>query len=153
MRVRGVHSDPVSREHVRGDARIPAVRVAMLGIAPITGLRLVAPKTDRGNVALETVRGDLVVLPMLDGDPHAIPHETVSRDFRLVAVPAPQSVVAALRAVPHERVATESSLHRVRGRKTEVVAEEEIVVRAARARVHRALSRPKEQAVAAVRRG
>src|ERR1035437_3606896 len=124
----------------------------MPGIPPVTGLHLVAPKTNRGAVALETVRGDLVVLPMLDRDPDAIPHQTVPHDSRLVAVPAPQSVVAPLRAVPHECVATERRLHPVGGCKTEVVAEEEIVVRAALARVHRALPRPEEQPVAAVRR-
>ena len=114
VRVRGAHADAVPGELVRRDARVPAVRVTMLGISPVARLDLVAPQANRGAVALEAVRRDLVVLAMLDRDPRAIPREAVPHDLRFVAVSAPQPVVAPHRAIAHERVPAERRLHRVR---------------------------------------
>ena len=143
----------MSRERVPADAHAAAARVATFGIHPLTGLHRVGPEPYCGHVAREPIGRDVVVLPMLDRDAHAVSREAVVHHFRLEAVPAPQPVVATLGAVAHERVAAEGGLHRVRRRETEIVAEHEIVVCAALPRIHGALAGPEEEPIATVRGG
>ena len=90
---------------------------------------------------------------MLDRNTDAIVHEAIADHRRLVAVPAPEPVRVAFHSIADELIAAEGGFHAVGGREAEVIHEKEIVVRPALARVHRFLTGPEKQAVAAVRHG
>ena len=87
---------------------------------------------------------------MLDRDADPVPRQVVADDLCLVAVPAPHAVFVPVGTVGHEGVPRERRLDPVGRGEAEVVPVEEVVVGAAGAAVHRALTRPQEYAVAAV---
>src|SRR5207247_4762017 len=90
-------------------------------------------------------------LSKYDSHAAAVAPEIVPDHFGLEAVAAPHAVLAAPGAVRDDLVAAEGGLDAVRRRIADVVAVEEVVVRATRPRVHRRLARPQENAVTAVR--
>ena len=123
----------------------------MLRIAPVGRLDRIGPQPNRRGVAIEPVVGDDIVLPVLDGDAGVVSAKIVPHDFGLVGIAAPHAVLAAPGAVRDDLVAAERCLDAVRRRITHVVAVEQVVVRPAGPRVHRRLSGPEKDAIAAVR--
>ena len=123
----------------------------MLGVSPVGWLDRVGPQPNSGRVELELVARDHVILAVLDRHARAVAVEIVPQDFRLVAIASPHTVLTPPRTIGDDLVAAERGLHAVRGRVADIVPVQEIVVRPARAGVHRRLSRPQEDPVAAVR--
>src|SRR5438876_5989069 len=132
---------------------IAAARVMVLRIAPIGWLDRIGPQTNRRRVVIEPVAHDRIVLTVFDRHTGAIAPEIVAANLGLVAISGPHAVLTPPRAIRDDPVSAERRLDAIRGRIADVVAVEEIVVRAARPGVHRRLARPEKNPAPAMRHG
>src|SRR5439155_8543776 len=147
------HRGPVAEENILRDVIVVAAGIAVLGIAPVRRLDRIGPQPDRRGVVVEAVSRNHIVLAVLDRDPGAVAAEVVRGDTGLEAVAAPHAIFAPPQAVAGDGVAAERRLDAVGGGVADVVAGEDVVVGAAAAGVHRGLTGPQEDAVAAVGEG
>ncbi len=125
----------------------------MSGVSPVRRLNGIGPQPDRGGVAIEDIPDYDILLSVLDRNADPVRDELVPGNDRLPAVSTPEPVIRAFDAIGDELIATERGLHAVGGGEAEIVAEKQVVVRAARPGVHRRLSRPQKEPVATMGRG
>src|SRR5689334_9047436 len=91
-----------------------------------------------------------IVLPVLDRDTGAVRGESVAVNHGTVAIAAPDAVVVPDDPVAFDGVPAERDFNPVRGRVTEIIPVNQVVVAAALPRIHGALPRPEEQAISAM---